>query len=89
MEAFWQFFQGPRSAAVYNLRGSRHLNSSMREAIELCEEISGRKIDWTYVDIRIWWISDVRRFQQDYPGWKYRYDLPGILGETHAACVAQ
>lgn len=92
VEAFWQFFQAPRSAGVYNLGGSRHSNCSMLEAIELCEEISGRKLDWTYVEDNrigdhIWWISDVRRFQSHYPGWKYRYDLRAILREIHTACV--
>lgn len=92
VEAFWQFFQAPRSAEVYNLGGSRHSNCSMLEAIELCEEISGRKLDWTYVEDNrigdhIWWISDVRRFQSHYPGWKYRYDLRAILQEIHTACV--
>ncbi|MDB6139322.1 MAG: NAD-dependent epimerase/dehydratase, partial [Verrucomicrobiaceae bacterium] len=35
----------------------------------------------------IWWISDVSKFQQHYPGWQYRYDLRGILSELHAACA--
>ena len=64
----------------------------MLEAIEICEELSGKKLDWTYVEDNrigdhIWWISDVRRFQEHYPGWQYRYDLRGILREIHAACV--
>ena len=29
----------------------------------------------------IWWVSDVRRFQGDYPGWRYRYDIDAILEE--------
>jgi len=92
VEAFWQFFRAPRSAEVYNLGGSRHSNCSMLEAIDLCEEISGKKLDWTYVEDNrigdhIWWISDVRRFQAHYTGWQYRYDLRGILEEIHAACL--
>lgn len=92
VEAFWQFFRAPRSGEVYNLGGSRHSNCSMLEAIEICEEISGRKLEWNYVENNrigdhIWWISDVRRFQAHYPEWKYRYDLPAILREIHAACV--
>jgi CDP-paratose 2-epimerase len=92
VEAFWQFFQAPRIAEVYNLGGSRHSNCSMLEAIELCEEISGKKLDWSYVEDNrigdhIWWISDVRRFQAHYPGWHYRYDLRSTLREIHAACT--
>ena len=91
VEAFWQFFQAPRSGEVYNMGGSRHSHCSMLEGIRLCEQISGRPLSWTYVDDNrsgdhIWYISDVRKFQSHYPGWSYRYDLKGILAEIHAAC---
>jgi CDP-paratose 2-epimerase len=32
VEAFWQFYQAPRVAEVYNIGGSRHSNCSMLEA---------------------------------------------------------
>lgn len=91
VNAFWSFYRQPRSGAVYNMGGGRHSNCSMIEAIQLCEEISGRKLDWSYVEENrsgdhIWWISDVRRFQRDYPEWHYRYDLKAILREIHEAC---
>ncbi len=94
VEAFWQFFQAPRVGEVYNLGGSRHSNCSMLEAIEQGERISGKKLDWTYVEENrigdhIWWISDVRKFQTDFPKWKYRYDLDAILREIHAALTGQ
>ena len=93
VEMFWQFFQKPRSGEVYNAGGSRHSNCSMLEAIDLCEQISGRKLKWTYVEDNrigdhIWWISDVRKFQSHYPAWKFRYGLTEILEEIHAACRA-
>jgi len=93
VEMFWQFFQKPRSGEVYNAGGSRHSNCSMLEAIDLCEQISGRKLKWTYVEDNrigdhIWWISDVRKFQSHYPDWKFRYGLKEILDEIHAACRA-
>ena len=31
------------------------------------------------------WISDVRRFQRDYPGWDFAYDLDRTLTEMIAA----
>ncbi len=93
VEMFWQFFQKPRSGEVYNAGGSRHSNCSMLEAIDLSEQISGRKLTWTYVEDNrigdhIWWISDVRKFQSHYPAWKFRYGLKEILDEIHAACRA-
>jgi CDP-paratose 2-epimerase len=35
----------------------------------------------------IWWISDVRRFQKDYPGWSYTYDMRTTLKEMIAAAA--
>ncbi|HEY5043525.1 MAG TPA: NAD-dependent epimerase/dehydratase family protein [Verrucomicrobiae bacterium] len=93
VEAFWQFTLKPRVAEVYNLGGSRHSNCSMLEAIGLCEQISGKKLSWTYVEDNrigdhIWWISDVRKFQKHYPAWKYQFDLKAILEQIHAAVIA-
>jgi CDP-paratose 2-epimerase len=90
VEAFKEFVRAPRVGEVYNIGGSRQCNCSMLEAIELCEEISGRKLKWQYeeanrVGDHIWWISDVRKFQEDYPNWKFRYGLHGILDEIHSA----
>jgi CDP-paratose 2-epimerase len=86
--AFAEFIRAPRAGEVYNIGGSRHSNCSLLEAIDLCEEISGRKLTWSYEETNrigdhIWWISDVRKFQKNYPGWKFRYDLQGILEEIH------
>jgi CDP-paratose 2-epimerase len=93
VEAFVAFVRAPRVAEVYNIGGSRHSNCSMLEAIALCEEISGKKLAWEYVEDNrigdhIWWISDVRKFREHYPEWSFRYGLREILEEIHAAVVA-
>jgi CDP-paratose 2-epimerase len=90
VEAFRQFLAAPKAGAVYNIGGSRHSHCSMLEAIALCEAISGRKLDWEYADTartgdHMWYVSDVRKFQADYPAWSYRYDLNRLLEEIHAA----
>ena len=90
VEAFVEFIRAPRVAEVYNIGGSRHSNCSILEAIKMCEEISGRRLTWTYeennrVGDHIWWISDVRKFQEHYPAWKFRYSLEQILEEIHHA----
>ncbi len=92
VKAFAAFVRAPRVAEVYNIGGSRHCNCSMLEAIALCEEISGRKLSWEYVENNrvgdhIWWISDVRKFRQHYPEWNFRYGLREILEEIHAVLV--
>ena len=86
VNAFWHFMQNPRPGMVYNMGGSRHANCSMLEAIASCERLAGRPMNWSYseenrVGDHIWWISDVRRFQSDYPGWHYRHDMNSILEE--------
>ncbi len=92
VDAFVHFIKAPRAGEVYNIGGSRHSNCSMLEAIKLCQEISGKKLEWTYkednrIGDHIWWVSDVAKFQSHYPDWKYQYDLRGILKEIHQACV--
>lgn len=86
VSAFWHVIQAPRPGAVYNIGGSRHANCSMLEAIAACERLTGKPMNWSYSEQNrtgdhIWWISDVRRFQADYPGWHYRYDIEAILAE--------
>jgi CDP-paratose 2-epimerase len=84
--AFDHFFRAPRVAEVYNMGGSRFSHCSMLEAIALCEEIAGKKLQWQYAETNrigdhIWWVSDVRKFQRHYPGWSFRYGLQEILLE--------
>src|ERR1700674_763650 len=90
VDAFAAFIRAPRAGEVYNIGGSRHCNCSMLEAIEMCEEISGRKLTWHYEEANrigdhIWWISDVRKFQRHYPRWKFRYGMREILEEIYRA----
>jgi CDP-paratose 2-epimerase len=88
VNAFDAFFKAPRVAEVYNIGGSRFANISMLEAIDLCERISGRKIDVQYspenrIGDHIWWISDVSKFQSHYPSWKFEHGIEGTLREIH------
>jgi CDP-paratose 2-epimerase len=88
VRAFDRFFQSPRSGEVYNIGGSRFSNCSMLEAIAMCQQISGREMNWQYGgDNRkgdhIWWISDIRKFQSHYPGYVLQFDSLAILREIH------
>ncbi|MGA2031998.1 MAG: NAD-dependent epimerase, partial [Thermoguttaceae bacterium] len=83
---FWHYLQNPRPGEVYNAGGSRHSNCSMQEAIAICQQLAGKKMNTVYCDENrigdhIWYISDTRKFQQHYPGWRYTYDLPRIMRE--------
>lgn len=89
---FWHVYQNPRAGEVYNAGGSRHSNCSVLEAIALCEEITGKKMQTAYTETNrigdhIWWISDVSKFRSHYPQWEYRYDIKGILEDIYRAMV--
>jgi CDP-paratose 2-epimerase len=92
VSALYEFYREPRVAAVYNLGGSRTSNCSVLEAISACEQRTGKHLNWTYSDQNrngdhMWWISDNRRFQQDYPDWRLRYSLDDIFDELYrGAC---
>ena len=86
INAFWHFYQNPKKGEAYNMGGSRHSNISMLEAIRIIDEIGGYKLKYTLSETNrigdhIWYISDVRKFKRDYPGWEYTYDIKKILAE--------
>jgi CDP-paratose 2-epimerase len=60
----------------------------MLEAIKLCEEISGHKMNFTYSETNrigdhIWYISDLTKFKEHYPQWTWKYGLHETLVEMH------
>jgi CDP-paratose 2-epimerase len=88
IRAFDRFFEKPRSGEVYNIGGSRVSNCSMLEAIRMCEEIAGKKLEWEYVESNrmgdhIWWISDISKFQSHYPEYQLKYALKDVLQEIY------
>ena len=86
MNAFYQFYQAPRVGEVYNIGGGRFSNCSMLEAIELCQDISGARLNWTYEETNrsgdhIWWVSNLGKFMAHYPCWKITYSVRDIVEE--------
>lgn len=82
--AFLAFYENPRSAAVYNLGGQRANSISVLEAIERFEAMTGKKLKTEYVDKNrigdhICYISDMRKFKRDYPGWEPAKSLEDIF----------
>ncbi len=91
---FWHFYQNPRTGEVYNAGGSRYSNCSMLEAINACEEITGKKLNWTYSEINrigdhIWWISDISKFKNHYPSWDFKYNMNDILQQVYKGVRAR
>jgi CDP-paratose 2-epimerase len=90
VDAFLAFHASPREGAVYNIGGGRQNSCSMLEAIDVCERIAGRELNWELSEEarrgdHRWWISDLAEFQADYPRWGIRNDLEAILRQIHDA----
>jgi CDP-paratose 2-epimerase len=90
VDAFWNFFKNPGIGEVYNIGGGRYANTSVMEAITIAEDLTRRPMNWSYVDDNrvgdhIWWISDIRRFQTQYPEWRIARDIRTTMTEIHDA----
>lgn len=86
--AFDAFHRNPRAGEVYNIGGGRASNCSMLEAIQMCETITGRTLDWSYEEANrigdhIWYVSDIRKFSEHYPQWRLNYDVEAILKDIY------
>lgn len=82
---FWHtYLNPPMPGEVYNAGGSRYSNCSMIEGIELCEEITGNKMNYKIINDNrigdhIWYISNINKFKDKYQNWDYQYNLKDIL----------
>ncbi len=86
IRAFEEFARNPRPGEVYNMGGGRENSVSILEAIDLVQEMIGKRIQWTYKDEarkgdHICYISDLRKFQHHFPGWRISRNLNSILEE--------
>jgi CDP-paratose 2-epimerase len=92
ISCFFEFYLRPRSGEVYNMGGGRFSNCSMLESIDICEEIAGRRLNWSYTDDNrigdhIWWISSTDKFSRHYPNWKQKHNVTSILHEIYSKNV--
>ena len=88
VNTFYHFFLNPKVGAVYNMGGSRFSNCSVLEAIDMIEEISGKRVKYVYeernrIGDHIWYISSVKRFKKDYPDWEFTYDIRRMIQEIY------
>ena len=88
VNSIYHFSLDPKVGEVYNMGGSRHSNCSILEAIDMIEEISGKKVNYVYeeqnrIGDHIWYISSVKKFQKDYPAWEYTYEIKKMITEIY------
>lgn len=90
LRAVHRFYEAPRPGEVYNLGGGRENSCSLLEAAKLVEELGGGRLKTVYEDQarrgdHICYISDLRKLQADYPGWKVEISLREILKQIIAS----
>lgn len=86
------FFDHPRCGEVYNIGGGRANSVSILEAFDKIATISGRAMQWEYVDKNregdhICYISDLSKMKAHYPGWDITKTLDDVFQEIYAACA--
>ena len=84
--AIEEFATNPRPSEVYNLGGGRENSISMLEAIARIENMTGKKLQWRYVEEarrgdHICHISNLSKFCSHYPKWRITRTLENILEE--------
>jgi CDP-paratose 2-epimerase len=81
-----RFIEAPRPGEVYNLGGGRDNSCSILEAFARVERLTGRPMQWKYVDRaregdHICYISDLGKMKAHYPGWTIEKSLDTIFAE--------
>lgn len=90
VRAMHAYYQHPRPGAVYNMGGGRANSASVLECIDRVNQLSGRKLDWTYADQErkgdhICYISNLTKFRADYPDWSMDWPLDRICEDIWKA----
>lgn len=82
-----EFVEKPSRPVIYNIGGGRERACSVREAIDLCEQVTGNKMRIEYGPRRIgdhlWWITDTGLFHKTY-SWEPQVSLEEILQDIYA-----
>ncbi|MCK5579924.1 MAG: NAD-dependent epimerase/dehydratase family protein [Candidatus Omnitrophica bacterium] len=94
VDAFYHYYQNPRPAEVYNMGGGRQNSCSILEAVAMCEEICGKKLNTEYSEENrsgdhVWYISNLKKFQSHYPGWQQKYNIRQTLEQIYQSNVAR
>ena len=84
----WHFIKSPRVGEVYNIGGGKINSISMMEAFKLIESISGKPMNFNYVEKaregdHIVYYSDLSKIRSHYPGWEIKYDLNSIFEDIY------
>ena len=84
VNCFWEYYKKPSVGQVYNAGGGRFSNCSILEALKIVEDEAKIKIKRKYlkqnrVGDHIWYISNMKKFKNDYPKWRQKFSTKKIL----------
>jgi CDP-paratose 2-epimerase len=90
VEMFLEFHKNPKNGAVYNVGGGRENSISILEAASWIGDALNVEPKLEYEDTprigdHIWYISDISKFQRDYPNWQMTYSIHALLNEMVVA----
>lgn len=88
IKAFYEVYKKPKYGEVYNIGGGLHSNCSILEAIEIGENITNKKLNFSYLDKprkgdHIWYVSDLSKFKKDYPNWNINFKIEDIISDIY------
>ncbi|MEO1516120.1 MAG: NAD-dependent epimerase/dehydratase family protein [Bacteroidota bacterium] len=80
------YFEAPRAGEVYNIGGGRDNSTSILEAFDRIEGISGKKMRYQYSEQNragdhICYISDLSKIKSHYPQWQITKNLQHVFEE--------
>jgi CDP-paratose 2-epimerase len=86
IRAMEEVIKNPRQGEVYNIGGGRENSISMIEAIQKIEALTGKKINWEYIEQNrigdhICYITDLSKFKSHYPDWSITKSIDTTLTE--------
>jgi len=89
-----RFIDVPRQGEVYNIGGGRDNSVSILEAFDLIASISGKPMQYEYVEQNrqgdhICYISNLDKMKAHYPGWGITKNLRTTFEEIHQSWLAR
>ncbi|WP_229058478.1 MULTISPECIES: NAD-dependent epimerase/dehydratase family protein [Parabacteroides] len=83
-----EFIKAPRVGEVYNIGGGKNNTCSIREAFDMIEKLSGKKMIYDYTDENrigdhICYYSDLSKMRAHYPAWNITRSLEQIFHEVY------
>jgi CDP-paratose 2-epimerase len=90
IRAFEDFMRNPRPGEVYNIGGGRANSASVIECIQLIEELTGKVINWDYVEQNrkgdhICYITNLNKLKSHFPNWSITHSLNDIIDKIIAS----